>query len=304
MVIDDIKLEKIKTPATDPEMPENPEDPETPEEPEDPTDPENPNPDEIIISNDTITYPGEWQTIADQGYENNGVHMYTGTEGDIEIPLLNFSSLISQQSSKIMTMQSLDFTGHLTLYVSWTTGSDRADAIPYTLTHAGDTANDGVNETYDFTINQRLRADQITVGDKNQWSGWYEVGTFLLDEDSTLILTTVDNQDGLHNIIVDEFRLTQAETEPTPDPLCGNGEVEQGEMCDDGNLTNGDGCSAICVIESGNQTPIIPNGEGVIIYHHSDHLSGASVDTGAAGAILNLQDYFPFGGVRIEETVE
>lgn len=31
--------------------------------------------------------------------------------------------------------------------------------------------------------------------------------------------------------------------------ICGNGTTETGEACDDGNLTDGDGCSAICQIE-------------------------------------------------------
>jgi cysteine-rich repeat protein len=33
--------------------------------------------------------------------------------------------------------------------------------------------------------------------------------------------------------------------------LCGNGEVDYGETCDDGNRTNGDGCSAECLLEGG-----------------------------------------------------
>jgi fibro-slime domain-containing protein len=32
---------------------------------------------------------------------------------------------------------------------------------------------------------------------------------------------------------------------------CGNGTLDAGEMCDDGNLTNGDGCGATCIIEEG-----------------------------------------------------
>ena len=35
---------------------------------------------------------------------------------------------------------------------------------------------------------------------------------------------------------------------PTP-PCCGNGILEAGETCDDGNTTSGDGCSATCTIE-------------------------------------------------------
>ncbi|HLD32809.1 MAG TPA: S-layer homology domain-containing protein, partial [Candidatus Peribacteraceae bacterium] len=34
----------------------------------------------------------------------------------------------------------------------------------------------------------------------------------------------------------------------TPDPACGNGLLERGEACDDGNTENDDGCSEICII--------------------------------------------------------
>lgn len=37
--------------------------------------------------------------------------------------------------------------------------------------------------------------------------------------------------------------------EETP-PCCGNGQVEYGETCDDGNTTSGDGCSSVCTIET------------------------------------------------------
>ncbi|HEY0477235.1 MAG TPA: TonB family protein [Kofleriaceae bacterium] len=35
---------------------------------------------------------------------------------------------------------------------------------------------------------------------------------------------------------------------PPPAPVCGNGVVEAGEQCDDGNTAGGDGCSATCRI--------------------------------------------------------
>lgn len=38
---------------------------------------------------------------------------------------------------------------------------------------------------------------------------------------------------------------------PPPDPVCGDGVVEGDEACDDGNLVDGDGCSARCTEESG-----------------------------------------------------
>jgi TonB family protein len=36
---------------------------------------------------------------------------------------------------------------------------------------------------------------------------------------------------------------------PPADPVCGNGSVEAGEQCDDGNTADGDGCSSTCRIE-------------------------------------------------------
>ena len=33
-------------------------------------------------------------------------------------------------------------------------------------------------------------------------------------------------------------------------PLCGDGVVDDGEDCDDGNTVDGDGCSAVCTTEA------------------------------------------------------
>lgn len=42
----------------------------------------------------------------------------------------------------------------------------------------------------------------------------------------------------------------------SPGPVCGNGVLESGEQCDDGNTQSGDGCSALCTVE----TPVCGNG--------------------------------------------
>ncbi len=51
--------------------------------------------------------------------------------------------------------------------------------------------------------------------------------------------------------------------EETPiEPFCGDGILNAGEECDDGNLMDGDGCSALCITE---ETPIEPFcGDGLI----------------------------------------
>ncbi|HKO53944.1 MAG TPA: DUF4215 domain-containing protein [Polyangiaceae bacterium] len=40
-------------------------------------------------------------------------------------------------------------------------------------------------------------------------------------------------------------------TPPPPAAQCGNGKIETGEICDDGNASSGDGCSSSCVVEAG-----------------------------------------------------
>lgn len=52
--------------------------------------------------------------------------------------------------------------------------------------------------------------------------------------------------------------------------VCGDGITQAGESCDDGNLTNGDGCSAVCTVQSGytcTGSPSVCNslcGDGVV----------------------------------------
>ncbi len=76
---------------------------------------------------------------------------------------------------------------------------------------------------------------------------------------------------------------------------CGNGTVESGETCDDGNLASGDGCSASCATESGfacTGTPSTCNavcGDGMIV--------GAETCDGANLAGANcVSQGFPSGG--------
>ena len=52
-----------------------------------------------------------------------------------------------------------------------------------------------------------------------------------------------------------------SETVPTPSQ-CGNGVIDSGESCDDGNTANGDGCSSTCLVE-GNGDPIIQCSNGI-----------------------------------------
>ena len=51
----------------------------------------------------------------------------------------------------------------------------------------------------------------------------------------------------------DNFKVCEKSTPPPPPPptcVCGNGILEPGEECDDGNTVSGDGCSSTCQIET------------------------------------------------------
>jgi cysteine-rich repeat protein len=51
---------------------------------------------------------------------------------------------------------------------------------------------------------------------------------------------------------------------PQQTAVCGNTILEPGEVCDDGNLTNGDGCDEFCTIEWGYHLP-----EGIAVIYYS-----------------------------------
>ncbi len=65
-----------------------------------------------------------------------------------------------------------------------------------------------------------------------------------------------------------------------PSAVCGNGAVESGEQCDDGNAINGDGCSATCQTES---NICSPSDTGLVANWKLDEDSGATIadDSGA-----------------------
>jgi cysteine-rich repeat protein len=61
-----------------------------------------------------------------------------------------------------------------------------------------------------------------------------------------------------------------ADTSP-PEPMCGNGVIEAGESCDDGNDVTGDGCTPDCLLEAGCGDSVIDAPE---ICDDGNHLDG------------------------------
>jgi len=62
----------------------------------------------------------------------------------------------------------------------------------------------------------------------------------------------------------DNFKVIASDEEPPPPPpTCPNGVVDDGEQCDDGNSSDGDGCSSDCTIEVPPPPPPVC-GDGVV----------------------------------------
>ena len=53
-------------------------------------------------------------------------------------------------------------------------------------------------------------------------------------------------------------------TTPPAEPVCGNGDLEEGEVCDDSNVISGDGCSAFCELEEVCTDTLDNDGDGDI----------------------------------------
>lgn len=74
---------------------------------------------------------------------------------------------------------------------------------------------------------------------------------------ATIVLLIIISSTGSTNDIINnnigvyQSQVTLGATGGGTSAVCGNGNVQSGEACDDGDLTNGDGCSSTCTVESG-----------------------------------------------------
>lgn len=73
----------------------------------------------------------------------------------------------------------------------------------------------------------------------------------------------LDGCNGVDGWYVDEFEVYSCEEEQAS-AVCGDGMLDIGETCDDGNTENGDGCSDVCQVEDGwtCEDPVPPNPDG------------------------------------------
>jgi len=66
-------------------------------------------------------------------------------------------------------------------------------------------------------------------------------------------------------------------------PECGNGIIEPGEQCDDGNTADGDGCSSQCEVETNQPAEVTVSANGNGTYNYS------VVDSGTEQPVIDIQ---------------
>lgn len=92
------------------------------------------------------------------------------------------------------------------------------------------------------------------------------------------------------------------EDDPDPDPVCGNGTLETGEQCDDGNTISGDGCSATCDIEhEAPEEQVCGNGT---LEEGEECDDGNTISGDGCDAVCMLEDESVCGNGTLEEPEE
>lgn len=119
---------------------------------------------------------------------------------------------------------------------------------------------DNLKET-DDNVSVIVKLEGETLSEYDKLINEYHTKTLDLDIsslqcDAYYTLTLEAESDGNECDLTDNFASRQiyikCEEEP-PTPCCGNGIIEAGEECDDGNLKDFDGCSRFCHIEKENE---------------------------------------------------
>jgi len=85
-------------------------------------------------------------------------------------------------------------------------------------------------------------------------------------------------------------------------PYCGDGTTDEGETCDDGNVVDGDGCSAICTIEEEEEEPIC--GDGTVDEGETCDDGNTTDGDGCSSSCTTEEEQQPVCGNNIKETGE
>jgi cysteine-rich repeat protein len=111
-------------------------------------------------------------------------------------------------------------------------------AVPYTA-----------GTTYHFNVSVNVPASTYSVRVTPQG------GSTVLLANNYNFRTEATNPGSINNYgyVSDtgSYQLCNAQITYSSNPICGNGQIQAGETCDDGNTNNGDGCNSTCSIQLG-----------------------------------------------------
>ena len=117
-------------------------------------------------------------------------------------------------------------------------------------------ANDGGGDVFRASIPALALVDQFTSGDERQEDMECDPNTFAPTE---VMWVRTTPQGGAFPDVITAYEIEAGTCGVGGEgPICGNGILEGSEICDDGNLIDGDGCSAVCTIEE----PVCPDNDG------------------------------------------
>ncbi|MGB0757082.1 MAG: SdrD B-like domain-containing protein [Patescibacteria group bacterium] len=178
--------------------------------------------------------------------------------------------------------------------------SDQIEYVTHTL-----------GDDYDFEGSQFTHSgDELTwnfgtvyPADEDQWEGKRDVYVTFTVKDSVQCTEVITNkvktysaEEGWSEYITEDTSL-----ECTPDPICGDGVVDDGEQCDDGNRINGDGCSNQCLIDS----PVCTDQVMYAIHDagiDDTNLFSVRLNTGATTAVGPERDNYDIEAIDIHPT--
>lgn len=80
---------------------------------------------------------------------------------------------------------------------------------------------------------------------------------------------------------------------PDPQSICGNGIIQTGEQCDDGNNINGDGCSSTCVITTQCNDQVDNDGDTKIDFPNDPGCSSSTDNTESPDPVCPIQQCPP-----------
>lgn len=161
----------------------------------------------------------------------------------------NVTFTIEVENTGQQTLQNIVMTDVLDDRFEYVSGDTGVTHNAGTITISVPQLLGAASRTFSFVI--QVKTDAVVGVVLNQVDA---TATAFVDPDTPIV---VNSDTTTHTIFVSQ-------------PLCGNGVVDAGEQCDDGNVIGGDGCSAVCEIEEAE----------VSLIKTSNPMAGTSVNPG------------------------